>query len=342
MSAVEKNKKGLFSQVAAELLARSKESKEPLFNIHHLRDEIKKVTEKDKIFGKFRGLVESFRDILPEEKQRYDAAIKALSTTSGLSRQDVLKAADNLLEELKILENGLMSALSNRRDELKVMESKSRDIRSAISKLHEKIEQLEREKQEILDGMAAWEKEMKLVEKAVRGLFMDVGAEITEIRKKIDEFTAEKVSSRPTKPPDSIESHERSEESGGDKQESEIWEPSAPQETEWEKKCPMCEGQMSFYLNEKKWICYVCAYEESEDDDIRSESEPISASEPSPTSEPAPGASPPPAVPPASSPAKKLPSGRKKTCPVCRKKMDWHEMEKTWRCPSCEYQRMEF
>lgn len=72
----------------------------------------KKVIEgENTIFGKFRELVESFEEIIPEENQRYHAAIKALSTTSKLSRQEIVKAVNIQLEELKPLEKSLMSAL---------------------------------------------------------------------------------------------------------------------------------------------------------------------------------------------------------------------------------------
>jgi len=33
------------------------------------------------------------------------------------------------------------------------------------------------------------------------------------------------------------------------------------------------------------------------------------------------------------------PSTKKKNCPVCRKKMSFYEMEQTWRCPFCDYER---
>jgi ribosomal protein L37AE/L43A len=33
------------------------------------------------------------------------------------------------------------------------------------------------------------------------------------------------------------------------------------------------------------------------------------------------------------------PSSKKKTCPVCHKKMDWYQEEKAWRCPFCDYER---
>ena len=196
MGAEEKNRNEILSRIVADLFAKSKGSEELSSEIHRLRDEIKKVIESENtIFGKFRALVESFREIIPEENQRYNAAIKALSTTSNLSRQEIVKAVNNQLEELKILEKVLMPAV--RQDELKIMEAKAREMREEISKLREIIGRLESEEKEILNGMAAREKGMELISKAVGELFTDIAAEITYINKKVQEVTAESAASQP-------------------------------------------------------------------------------------------------------------------------------------------------
>ena len=302
MGAKEKNSKENLSRIVADLFVKSKGGEELSSKIHRLRDEIKKVIEsEDTIFGKFRELVESFEEIIPEEKQRYNAAIKALSTTSKLSRQEIVKAVNNQLEELKILEKGLMPALPGWRDELKVMEAKSREMRDEISKLREKIGRLESEEKGILNGMAAREKEMELVEKAVGELFTDIGAEITYIKKRVEEFTAESAASQPIPPRDSIKSDIPGEEKEGGEQKSEIRESSAPQDTEWQKKCPMCGGQMNFHIQDEMWMCYSCAYEELKKDEVQGKSEEKSehtnAPKPTPASEPIFDPSPPHAVP---------------------------------------------
>ena len=130
----------ILSQIVADIFAKSKGGKELSSEIPRLRDEIKKVIEsEDTIFGKFLGLLESFKEVIPEETQRYNAAIKALSTTAKLSRQDIVKAVNNQLEELKILEKGLLGTPSGWRDELKAMEAKSQETRGEISKLREII-----------------------------------------------------------------------------------------------------------------------------------------------------------------------------------------------------------
>jgi uncharacterized protein YoxC/ribosomal protein L37AE/L43A len=408
---VEKNMNKILPRIVADLFEKSKGSEELLSKINRLRDEIKKVIEReDTIFGKFQKLVESFRDIIPEEKQRYNAAIQALSTTAKVSRQDIAKAVTNQLEELKILEKGLLGTHSGWRDELKVMEAKSREMRDEISKLREKIGRLESEEEEIIKGMAAREKEMALVEKAVGELFTDIAAEITYINKKVQEFTTESAASQPIPPRDSIKSNiptegkgigeqkieiressvprdaewqkkcpmcggrmnfhnyeqmwkcyacayeELKEEKRGGEQKSEIRESPPPQDTEWQKKCPMCGGRMDFHINEQTWLCYSCAYEESKEGEVKDKSEEkrehANAPKPTPAAELTFDPSLPFVVPSVSlhsnedeeskkesSPSNNQPSTKKKTCPVCHKKMQWYKMEKAWRCPYCDYER---
>ncbi|HEY9247161.1 MAG TPA: hypothetical protein VIO11_09970, partial [Candidatus Methanoperedens sp.] len=213
----------ILPRIVADLFEKSKGGEDLSSTIHRLRDEIKKVIEsEDTIFGKFRKLVESFREIIPEEKQRYNAAIQALSTTAKVSRQDIVKAVINQLEELKILEKGLLGTPSGWCDELKVMEAKSREMRDEISKLRERIGRLESEEKEILKGMAAREKEMGFVEKAVGELFTDIAAEITYINNKVQEFTAENAVSKPSPSMDTIKIDIPSEENGSGEQKIEI------------------------------------------------------------------------------------------------------------------------
>ena len=338
-----KNRSETLSRIVAELFAKSTGGEELSSKTRQLRDEIRKViASEDTIFGKFRELVESFREIIPDEKQRYNAAIKALSTTSKLSRQEIVTAVNNQLGELKILEKGLLSALPGWRDEIKIMEAKSREMKAEIAKLRETIARLESEEKGILNGMAAREKARELAEKAVGELFTDIGAEITDIKKKVEEFTAERAASQPVPPRASMNNDIQGEEKGGDEQKSEIRESSAPQDTKWQKKCPMCGGRMDFHIHGEMWQCYSCAYELSNRDEVQGKreekSEHANASESAPASEPSSDPSPPLAVPWAP-PSQNQPSNKKKTCPGCRKKMDWYEMDKTWRCPFCEYER---
>lgn len=345
MSAAKKKDKGPLSQIASNLLVRSRASEESSLDINRLRREIiKEIESKNEICRQFRGLVESLRCVIPEEEKRYLAAIKTLSTTFGLSQEDVLKAADRQLTELKTLKEELISALPDWRDDLKVMESKSLEIRNEISKLREKIIQLETEQQEILDGMAVREKEMELAEKGMEDLLEDIAAEIIDIRRKIGESTAERVSSRSIKPPHSTNSKSGMEESNS-ASERDFREVSARQEIEGGKKCSVCGGQMHLYLKEKMWKCFVCAHEEAENIEVTDIQEKIeNPSESATTQAHKPADVPPPtfSIPPEFSHAPRRSAVSTKVCPVCKKKMDWQEIEKSWLCPSCKYQRMEF
>jgi ribosomal protein L37AE/L43A len=318
MGAEENNRNEILSQIVADLFAKSKGGDELSSKINRLRDELKKVIEGgDTIFGKLRGLVESFREIIPEEKQRYNAALQALSTTSKLSRQEIIQAVNHQIEELKILEKVLLGTAPGWRDEHKIMEAKSRETKDEISKLRQKIEQLESEEKEILGGMGARQKEMEVVEKAVGELFANIGAEITSVKKKVEEFTAESAVSQPIPPKESVKSDIPGEKKVVIEQKGEIPEASAPQDTEFEKKCPMCGGRMNLLVQDKMWQCYSCAYEEPGTRDVQDKSEEKSK---------APGLSAP------------QDTESQKKCPMCGGRMDFYAIEQRWQCYSCAYE----
>lgn len=112
--------------------------------------------------------------------------------------------------------------------------------------------------------------------------------EITGIRKRIEEFTAEKASPQPMASPDFIESHKHEEEKGGAEEKGKMEENSPPQETEYLGKCPVCGGQINFLITEAMWKCYNCGHGESPKDETESASVVAAASEPVPTAEPPP------------------------------------------------------
>jgi hypothetical protein len=318
VGAEEKSRNEILSRIVAGLSVKSQGGEELSSKIYRLSDEIKKVIEsEDTIFGKFRVLVESFREIIPDEKQRFHAAIKALSTTSKLSQQEIVKAVNGQLAELKVLEKGLMSALPGWRDELKVMEAKSREMKDEMSKLREKIARLESEEKGIVGSMAAREKEMELVEKAVGKLFTDMGAEILSIKKKVEEFTAENAPSQPIWPGDTVKSDSPGAGKRGNERTSDIPEPSAPKDTEYQKRCPMCGGRMDFLGREKMWRCYSCAYEEAK-------KEPGGNEQKSEILE---------------TPATKDTEWQKQ-CPMCGGRMNFHSQEETWLCYTCAYEEV--
>ena len=110
------------TQIVAELFAKPMEGKELSSQIQRAGDEIRKVVHSEEtMFGKFRGLLESFRAIIPDEKQRYQAALQALSTTSKLSRQEIIKAFGGQIEELNALERAAAPTQQAWREGLKGM-----------------------------------------------------------------------------------------------------------------------------------------------------------------------------------------------------------------------------
>lgn len=311
MGAAEQDRKELLTRLAADFLARSKEGGPPAGILNPLRDEIKKtVGRTDERFWKFRGLLELFRDVIPDVIQRYNTAVKALSTTSALGWQDILDAAGNQLDELKRFEEEFMAALPDWHEEIRGMESELKGIKDEILESREKIKRLEKKEQEVLREIAAREKEMGLAEKGLGDAFMDVRAEIAGIKEKIEElFASGEAQSLPQPAQGQVEERSAEQADG-----AEAGIPQIPAQRKAESgKCPVCGSQMVPDLNDKSsWMCYICAYKESRKDDA------------------------------ASMFARQLPLNGKKTCPVCRKEMDWHEKEKFWQCPHCEYKRMDF
>ncbi len=397
MGAEEQNRNEFFSRIIAELSVQSPGGEDLQSKIRRLREELKNaVGHEGTVFGKIRGLVESFREIIPDEKQRYHAAIKALSATSKLSVQEIVKAVNTQAEELKILEKGLVAALPGWREELKAMETRSRQIRDEITQLRDIIGRLENEEKGIISAMASRQKEMGQIEKSVGEIFSDIGAEIAALKKKVEECTTESAAPapQPVAPPprpapvpaeifpgepgggaqasENLVSPPAAQDAGAQKKcpmcggrmdfniNEKIWmcyscayeeagkdevpvkngeksevaaPPVAQQDTEWQRRCPMCGGRMNFHANEQVWLCYTCAHEEGRGE-ARSEKliefESSSPSdEESGSDEPIRG----------SLPSKGQQPAKKKTCPSCRKKMNFYEDERIWRCPYCEYER---
>jgi len=340
------------SHIIADLLAHAKGGEDLSAKINRLRDEIKKVVEsEDEVFGKFRGLLRSFQEVIPDESQRYHAAIKALSTTSKLGLPEIIKAVNDQAGELKILEKSLLSAVPGR-DELNAMEARSKAVNDEMAKLRENIARLEGEEAGLRTGMAAREKEMGSLEKAVKELFTDIGSEIASFKKKVEEFPGEAAVAQaqpaPQKEPVKTDVPARKKESADQK--IEIQKAPEPMDPKWQKKCPMCGGIMNLHTLDKMWICYSCAHEDSTTDEVPGNSEEKSEYANAPEPAPASGLNSWPsatdAVPSADlasnehqeSKKKSSPSIKTKTCPSCRKKMFYYPEEKAWRCPSCHYE----
>jgi chromosome segregation ATPase len=250
------------SQIVADLFAKPTEGKELSSQIQQLGDEIRKVIHsEDTVFGKFRGFLESFRTIIPDEKQRYQAALQALSTTSKLSRQEIIKTINGQIEELKIVGTGLMPAQSGWRDGLKAMGSRSQQLKGEIAQLRERLTQLESEEKAVQSGILAQEKDLELAEKTVKELFANIGAEISALNKKVEELTADATEAEPA-PPAAQPSPKKEPQKKDSEQKIEIPASPLPEDTKYQRKCPMCGGRFNLLALENIWQCYTCGYQE--------------------------------------------------------------------------------
>ena len=365
-----------FSQIFTELYARPVEGEDLYFRIRNVGEEIRKMVQSgETMSGRFQGLLESFRGIIPDEQQRYQAALKALSTTSKLGRQEVINAMNSQFEELKVLERGLMPSHAGWDGELQAMETRSQMLKGEMANLRARIAQLESEEQLIQAGIAVRGKYLALVEKTVKELFANIGAEIAALNKKVEELPAEASAAQPgssTAPqtPPAQQPNPRAEETipqkvpvksdvpgkqkEGGEQKVEIKAEPVPVDSKFQRKCPQCGGPFHLLELENIWQCFTCGHEEPSTGAVQGtseeKSEPMDALTPAETpglTEEAASSSIEPAsmvIEPAGS--KKGPSrsgsqpgANKKSCPVCYKKMIWYPGEKIWRCPSGHHER---
>ncbi len=124
--------------------------------------------------------------------------------------------------------------------------------------------------------------------------------------------------------------------------EAEIQPMSESQDAEGQRKCSVCGGQSMWYESEKIWKCYVCGHEEKEDPGTQGVGGNRAGSAPTQAKKPEPPRAMTAAAPQEIASSQKPQAAKTKTCPICKKNMEWHDMEKSWRCPFCKYQRMAF
>jgi len=257
------------SRIVTQLFAKPTAGKELSSQIQHLGEEIRSVIQSENtIFGKFLGLLESFREIIPDEQQRYLAALKALSTTLKLNPQEIRKAISGQLEELKILEKGLVPTQHAWSDELKGMEARSQQLKGEMAQLRERMTQLEGEEKTLQAAMSAREKDMAFAEKTVRELFANIVAEVSAFNKKVVELTADAPSAQPVassvqlgpqKEPQKNVAAGTTNDGGQTGGAGAVLQ---PQDTKYQKKCPLCGGPFNLLEYQNIWQCYSCAYEE--------------------------------------------------------------------------------
>lgn len=343
------------SQTVADLFAKPAEGKDLSSQIQRLGAEVRNVVQsEDTVFGKFHGLLRSLQEIIPDEQQRYQAALKALSTTAKLSRQEIIKAVNDQIEEMRIVEKGLMPSLSGWRDDLKAGEARAQERKDEMAKLRERIAQLENEEKAGLAARAKREKDLASAEKTIQDIFAGIRDELASLGRKVAELPAESPAAQPVPQAAPVKSAVPAEKKESGDQKSVAQAAPAPLDPKFQRKCPMCGGQFNLLEFQNIWQCFSCAYEEPTAGGARGGSEekrePVNA----PLHDPDPG----PAsgqlssvTEPAASPAGEFewtnkepsPSGsqpiKKKPCPACKRKMFWYPEEKAWRCPDCGYER---
>lgn len=257
------------AHLLADLFAKPLDGEEFPAKIQRLGDEIRKIVRGDEtIVGKFRDLLTSFEPIIPDERQRHQAALQALCTTAKLNRQQILKAMSDQIEQLRALEKEAMPAENTWRDAMKGMTARLQQLKGEIAQVREKLAKLETEERPLLAGIARQEAVLAQAEKAVKDLFATIAEEVAALRRKVEEAAAETPTSQAgakpappkTEPPKTKAA--KSEAPSSRKPESRAEQAPPLQETKYQRKCPMCGGPFNRLEFEKTWQCYVCAYEE--------------------------------------------------------------------------------
>ncbi len=413
MATAVKNSHETLSGIIEDLFAKAKKGEDIASTLHRLRDEVNNASENEgTVYATFLRLLDSFREIIPEEKLRYQAAVAALSTTAKLDEQKIVQAIGENLGELK-------ANIAKLRETLGRLEKDEREISSAM---------IAREKAAGAAGSEGIKKTGQVIHAApasrpvpavqpppvVAAASSDIFPDRIE-KNIIDQKIVAGPAPQPVASnrsaaapvdifPDRIEKNINDKKvevpaaaaalpgasprtkkcsmcggqmsfSAGDKMwmcigcgyaESGMIEIenrqivggvikdglksaslSAPpvQDSAWQHRCPMCGGQMNYHGNEKLWLCYSCAYEESHNGGTPAPGKSI----PSGAEEPFFPAQAPATLSGGTEPIrgslaehgrpKARQSAKKKPCPSCRKKMTWHEEDRAWRCPFCEYER---
>jgi hypothetical protein len=234
-----------------------------------LTDEIRKEIEREgEPLKKFLELVDSFKDIIPEEDKRFNAALKALGHAAGLVRKDVVGAADRQLEELKKQQEIFSYSVAHRRRELKSMGTKSREIRTQVAELRDRIRRLEEQEKEMLSNMEEGEREIASTEERFGSIVGDLGREIAGIKQRILEhipeapLPGEKTTGEAPRPRKKAVAPAPQAAPAVEDPARELKRPEEKKASGSARQCPVCNNQMDWYEVEKKWKCFVCAHEE--------------------------------------------------------------------------------
>ena len=143
------------------------------------------------VLAQFLALAASFAEIIPEESGRYRAAMKALEKTGNITRQEVLRAANDQLRALGTQREVFLGTVSRKRESLKTLGSGTETIRAKIAELQQTIGRLQEEEQGILRNVASEEGKIKTAEEGFSSLLTVLETEIKASQEKIEKYVPE-------------------------------------------------------------------------------------------------------------------------------------------------------
>lgn len=137
---------------------------------------------------------ESFTDMLtvlamiPDEKQRYEAAIGALGKTSGTSKEELIHALEAKVEALKAEGEEFSALLDDKHAAIQGFTSQAQEIDNKIKKLDEERKRLLEEKNGIISNQEELQKKASKAELDFGNAIKKVQEEIQSAKTKIIDF----------------------------------------------------------------------------------------------------------------------------------------------------------
>jgi hypothetical protein len=138
--------------------------------------------------AQFLALAASFTEIIPEESGRYRAAMKALEKTGNITREEVLRAANDQLRALGSQREVFAGTVGRKREELKALGVGAETIRAQIAELQQTIGRLQAEEQGVLRNVALEEGKIRAAEEGFSSLLSTMEAEVNAAQEKIEKY----------------------------------------------------------------------------------------------------------------------------------------------------------
>lgn len=145
------------------------------------------ISAKGKSYDVFTGMLNDL-SVIPDEKQRFEAALKALARTSGMSVDELIHALDAKAETLKAESDEFSGVLEDKHKTIQ-------GLTAEITAIDQKIAEIEAEKQRLLGEKKGIEaNQQELQEKASKAetdfgnAIKKIQAELREARAKIINF----------------------------------------------------------------------------------------------------------------------------------------------------------